>query len=240
MSATHLSGPIEITGEAPYAGAAIAQPPWAPATTTIGLRNATANLPGELLIPSTGMNLVNAAGTTIGFISATGQFTPGGAPGGNNLDSSKVVAITATADNTATTLFTITIPNVTCRACILVHGMAGFDATPINDSARGWMYLIMVTRRAGVAAVAAIIPFEASATNPVTNVNQLVTGTIATLAAGATLTSALSLGSVTGGATVTETVAVQVTNVASAGTPTTSTQAVVEVLGNGAGGVTVA
>jgi hypothetical protein len=142
----------------------------------------------------------------------------------------KLVTLGGIANNTATTVFTITLPNVTCSAVFRLLGMAWFDVAPIKDSTRVWEYQVVITRRAGVAAVAAI--------------SAAIGGTIATLAAGATLTSTPTLGSVTGGATATETVAVQITNVASAGTPTSSTQILIDYIGScpgtaAGGGITI-
>lgn len=153
----------------------------------------------------------------------------------------KVLRKTGIADNTATTVFTITIPNVTTAAMINVKYITFFDAgATTHASARVSQQMIAVTRRVNVAAVAAILPLEGSATNPVTNVNQLVVSTIATLSGENTLTTALSLGAVTGAATVSETVAVQITNVANTGTATTEVMALVEVINSDTGGVTVA
>jgi hypothetical protein len=149
----------------------------------------------------------------------------GGTPGDSYSKNEVVFYKTACADTVATAVATVTIPNISTAAYLDVHICNTFDqASHLNESARFSHVGIVVTRQAGIAAVAAVIPIEHSATNAVTNVNQLVMGQIATQAGGtgqATLTVAVTLGAITGGATVSETFTILVASTGSAAYTTT-------------------
>jgi hypothetical protein len=113
---------------------------------------------------------------------------------------------TAIADSTATTLFTINVPNRALRGSIHLWLSGGITNTSHTyDSVRTQEYLIAITRVPGAAAVAVI-----SAT---------FGAQIATSSGGQTFTMTGSIAAVSGGVTAVNTLAVQVTNVnASAGT----------------------
>lgn len=148
--------------------------------------------------------------------------------------------VAAIADTVATTFLTITVPNVTTRAMFWIRFSTGFDAAPINDSARVGLFVVNVTRRVGLNAVATLTPVEGSNTNPVTNVNQLIFSNIATLAAGATFTTVIAAAAVGGGVTASNTVALTIANTASAGSPTTSIFGTVEGMNQATGGASIA
>lgn len=141
--------------------------------------------------------------------------------------------VSAITDATATTVLTITVPNFANSAVVRVFGHSRITTTGhIYDSTRVFEYFIVVTRVAGAVAVAAI--------------SAAVGAQIATSAAGQTLTSTLAIAAVAGGATASNSFAVQVTNTGSvAGTSETTVWA--EILnaagvapaGTGPTGVTV-
>jgi len=146
----------------------------------------------------------------------------------------------ACADTVATAIGTVTVPNVGTSALIRANIINVFDgASHLQESARATVVMIVVVRQAGANAVAAIIPFEFSATNAVTNVNQLVMGTIATTAAGATLTTAVTLQAIQGAVGVTNTFTILVAATGSAAY-TTLCAGWVELFNTGVGGVTFA
>jgi len=127
---------------------------------------------------------------------------------------------TAIADNTATTVATLSIPNInqSCVLRILIRS-AITNASHTYDSTRVAEYTGVVTRVAGAAAVVVL--------------SSVIGAQIATSSGGQTLTTALSAAAIGGGVTATNTCALQITNVnASAGT--TETEIFVELI-NGAG-----
>lgn len=110
--------------------------------------------------------------------------------------------VSAIADSTATRVLQLQVPNANNSAVVRVLVRSTITtASHIGDSTRVVEYLIVVTRLAGAVAVAAI--------------SAAVGAQIATKAAGRTLTSALTIAAVSGGATATNTFDVQVTNVLS-------------------------
>lgn len=114
--------------------------------------------------------------------------------------------ILAVADDTATTLFTVTIPNPTtyhsATIDLTVMGIAGAGgAVGAGESVSSAFYQIVVTRTVGVAAVAGISTAASAvaASSAVSGGDQVVSPLLVTL------------GAVTGGATATETFTIQVT-----------------------------
>jgi len=106
------------------------------------------------------------------------------------------------ADSVATRILRITIPNANNSAVIRVLLRSTITtASHIGDSTRVAEYTIVVTRLAGAVAVAAI--------------STVFGDQIATKATGRTLTTALTIDTVVGGATATNTFDVLVTNVLS-------------------------
>lgn len=139
--------------------------------------------------------------------SQTAQLTGGNAQGGAGVLYTTVPkTITAVADDTATTLFTVTIPNPTtyhsATIDLTVMGIAGAGgAVGAGESVSSAFYQIVVTRTVGVAAVAGISTAASAvaASSAVSGGDQIVSPLLVTL------------GAVTGGATATETFTIQVT-----------------------------
>lgn len=108
----------------------------------------------------------------------------------------------AIADNAATRLFQVTVPNAGNAACIEITVLSTITAVGhVGDSARVVKYFVVVSRVAGSVAVIAI--------------SAAVGAQIAT-SGSSTLTSTLTVSAVTGGATASNTFLINVTNV---GTP---------------------
>lgn len=167
------------------------------------------------------------------------NIAAGGVPGDARSATIVPFYTTALADTSTVTVGTFTIPNIGTSMLAIIEMMSYFDAsTTIYDSARHSKVSVIITRKVGVVGVGALIPYESSATNAVTNVNQLVLGTIATSAAGATFTQVIALGAESGGATASNTWALTVANTASAGSPTTSVFGICTLLNAAAGGAT--
>jgi len=168
---------------------------------------------------------------TSGGLAVTGTLTTSaGTVVGASQSAAKAVSRvtcfkTGIADNTATAVATVTVPNATNAAAFRVLVMSSLTGANAYESTRVAEYLCVVTRTAGVAAVAAISLVTAAAT------------TIATISGGATLTTALTLGAITGGATVTETFDIKVTNVGSVG-QVSETTLLIEEINARASGVT--
>lgn len=159
----------------------------------------------------------------------TGARTQGGtgAAGAAGTCTSLVVRKTAIANNTATAVITVTVPNgmhaAAIRLTILGHLGAGTDTF---ESARCAEGLIVLARQTGAATVAV------AAT--------LALAQIATAAGGGTLTLAYSVSSMTGAVGATQTFDIQVTLVVT-GTITDHTAVVfAELVNSSAAGVTMA
>lgn len=144
--------------------------------------------------------------------------------------------VLAIADDTATTMFTVTIPNPTTYHSAVIDvtllGIAGAGgAVGAGESCSASFYQVVVTRTVGVAAVAAIsTPTSAvAAASAVSGGDQIVTPLLVTL------------GAITGGATATETFTIQVTIDDDTGSATNHVcVAYASVLNALAGGVTIA
>ncbi len=143
-------------------------------------------------------------------ISEQGFAAPGqaGSAGGY---AQLVKQITGIANAAATTLFTVTVPNISCGAGGRVIVTSTITQTShVGDSTRTVEYIWSVTRLAGAVAVITI---------------SIITGgtVIATKASGYTLTSTLAATAVSGGATETNTFDIQVTNTGSTSSTTAAT-----------------
>lgn len=141
-----LRGPLQFTTAASQV---------IPGATSISLRN-NANSADNLIITDAGAATVRAGltvtagGATItagGVTISTGALTQGAAGGAGSIVS-LAKTITALADNTATDLCTVTVPNQICGAAIRVSavGMLGD-----GDSTDSKIYMIGVSRIAGAA-----------------------------------------------------------------------------------------
>ena len=156
-----------------------------------------------------------------------GRWVQGGtAPGGATSLTSVIKKVTGIADNTATAVLTVTVPNANHAATIrvtLLSSNGGTDAFESSGTAQG---AVVVARTAGVNAVAA------AAT--------LTLAQIATVAAGATHTLAYGVSSITGavGAVNTFTITVTIDDTGNLG----ASQCVVvaDVINAEASGITIA
>lgn len=132
---------------------------------------------------------------------------------------------TPVTDNTATDLFTVTIPNGDHAACVRVLALATLIGADNRESSRVVEYMVILTRVTGTAAVAAI--------------SAAVGAQIATLGGGATLTLTLGVSAISGAAGATNTFTIQVTTVGSVAQNSRVT-AIAELLNMEATGVTIA
>ena len=141
--------------------------------------------------------------------------------------SRQVFVKTAIADSVATTVCTATVPNATNAAAFRILVMSSITGANAYESTRVAEFFVVVTRKAGVNAVAAIALVTAAAT------------TIATTAAGATLTTNLTLGAMAGAVGASNTFTIQATNV---GTPgqVSETTLLIEEINALASGITLA
>lgn len=157
--------------------------------------------------------------TFSGPVNSQAGFTYPGQMGSAGGYAQLVKQVTGIVENTATTLFTVTVPNINCGAGGRVLCTSTLtQASHIGDSTRTVEYIWSVTRLAGAVAVITI---------------SLITGAsaIATKASGYTFTSVLAATAVSGSATAVNTFNIQVTNDAS--TDSTSAATVfAEVLNN--------
>lgn len=184
------------------------------------------------LISEQGFQSTGGSNTFVGTQSITGQVNVTGGIGvsGAVLQGGTVgtdgsaavgpnyapISVAAIVDNTITTVATITCPNVAAAGVYRIFGGTTLTGAGAYQSTRVFEYVLTLSRNAGAALVGLLTPIEQSATNPVTNVNQLVTSTQSTVAAGATITSTtLALGTVAGAVGATNTIAIRVTTVAS-------------------------
>lgn len=147
----------------------------------------------------------------------------GGAPGSAlSTGMGTTAGATAIVDSTATSIATITVPNVACSwAGLVVIRLALTGAGHTYDSTRVWVGTLAVTRVPGAAAVATLT---------------VVTGgsNAATSAGGYTITITVALSAVSGGVTATNTFAL---NVTSAGSTASTSEAQCLFIGsNGATG----
>jgi hypothetical protein len=134
---------------------------------------------------------------------------------------------TGIANNVATAVYTVTVPNGNHNAGlfleIVAHLGAGTDASESTRVARG---AIAIARQTGVATVAAAATLESA--------------TIATVATGGTLTLAYGVSAMTGAVGATQTFTVTLTLVVT-GTITNHTALVsATLLNSSAGGITIA
>lgn len=165
------------------------------------------------------------------------QYSGGNAQGGAGvLYTTLPKTITAITDDTAKTIFTVSIPNPTTYHSAVIDltvlGIAGAGgAIGAGESCSAVFYQIVVTRTVGVAAVAGI----STATSAV--------GAASAVSGGDQIVSPLlvTLGAITGGATALETFTIQVTIDDDTGSATNHVAiGYATVLNALAGGVTIA
>lgn len=175
-----------------------------------------------------------AVGNTVdiqaGGLSVVDRITEGGDPGEATTINSFAKAITGIANNTATPLATVTVPNGAESAVIrlTVCGSLGAGgAIGANEASASNSYNLTIARTAGVAAVGTMSTAYGAAA--------------AAVAGAATCTSTLALSTVSGAVGATNTFTINGTIARSAGSSTNHTALLlVEVLNANATGVTVA
>lgn len=155
---------------------------------------ASGQFPAGTTFFNTTLNQLKVAGAS-GYQSASDFGTAGALGASINL----VKSLTAVANNTATKIATITVPNVTGGACV---GVLALGVLGDGDSADSSYWTIAVSRIAGANALIAVSSAAGAAQ---------VTGATA----GATVT--ISAGSVSGGVTATNTFDIKVTVARSTG-----------------------
>src|SRR5688572_15443217 len=159
-------------------------------------------------------------------IIAGGSIGLGGAAGAATTSHRLIKKVTGIADNSATTLLTVTVPNANHAASIQLTILSSNGSTDAFETARTTSWAVVLTRTTGAATVAV-----ASA---------VALSQIATMAAGATHTIAVGVSAISGavGATQTFTITVTIDDSGNVG----SNQAVVaaEVINAEATGVTIA
>lgn len=133
-------------------------------------------------------------------------------------------ATSAIADATPTAIATVTVPNANHSAVIRVLVAATLTGADAYESTRVVEYQVVLSRTTGANVVAAI--------------SSAIGGQIATVAAGATLTTALTLSSVTGAVGASNTFDINVTNTGSVA-QVSKVSALFELLNQEATGVTI-
>lgn len=134
-------------------------------------------------------------------------------------------ATTAIPNATATAIATVTVPNGNHSAVIRVLVAATLTGADAYESTRVVEYKVVLARTTGVNVVAAIAAVEGAQ--------------IATVAAGATLTTTLDLSSVSGAVGATNTFDIRVTNTGSV-SQVSKVSALFELMNMEASGVTIA
>ena len=134
--------------------------------------------------------------------------------------------VTAIADNTATTVFTVTVPNANHAASIKLRFLSSNGSTDAFESSRTAEGTVVLARTSGVDTVATAVAISDAA--------------IATVAAGATHTLAYSVTAMSGLSSATQTFDIQVTIDDLGNLGSNQVVAVAEVLNAEATGVTIA
>lgn len=155
---------------------------------------------GNLTIP--GNATVTGNESVTGVLTVLSKFQLGGIEGAANSIVTNGVGKTAIVDATATSIITITVTNVNASFVMRVINISATTAAShIYDSTRVVEYFVVGTRVAGA--------------NLVCGISAAVGAQIATVSGGRTLTSTLALSSVTGAVGATNTIDIQVTNTSS-------------------------
>ena len=175
------------------------------------------------------LSIVRAASGAI-YTSAGRSITFGGAPAAAATVTRNRAAITGIANNSATTVATITVPNAAHSATIkftVVGSLGAGGAIGANEASAANSYYVTIARTAGVNAVAAISSAFGAAASAV--------------AGAATVTAALTVAAVSGAVGATNTFPVQVTIARSGGSSTNHTALVTwEILNANSSGISVA
>ena len=190
-----------------------------------------ANSPGSATSVGIGGGNINASGSVtagsyitsnthmqaLGYVEAGSAgvtaYNMNGVDGAVTAGCKMLKTVGSIADNTATTVLTVTVPNAAHSASleIFITGSLGAGgALGANEASIGEKYLVTVTRRAGVNMVAGISSVYGSS------------GSVA-VAGASTITMTATLGSVSGAVGATNTVAIQVTIAHGSGSSTNHT-----------------
>lgn len=200
--------------------------PTASAVNHLQVSNAATGLPPEIAAigddTNSGLKL-SPKGTGAIFTNAADMYQ-GASAGAAASRQTLLKATTAIPDATPTAIATVTVPNANHSAVLRVLVAATLTGADAYESTRVVEYQVVLSRTTGANVVAAI--------------SSLIGGQIATVAAGATLTTVLTLGSVTGAVGATNTFTILVTNTGSTG-QVSKVVANIEVVNMEASGVTV-
>ncbi|MBA3768700.1 MAG: hypothetical protein H0W99_17320 [Acidobacteria bacterium] len=148
-----------------------------------------------------------------------------GAAGGALTKQTLLKTTTAIPDATPTAIATVTVPNANHSAVLRILVAATLTGADAYESTRVVEYQVVLSRTTGANVVAAI--------------SALLGGQIATVAAGATLTSVLTLSAVSGAVGASNTFSIMITNTGSVA-QVSKVVAHIEVINMEATGVTVA
>lgn len=184
---------------------------------------------GETLQTSTGQ--VYITGTT-GALTATGAIQGTeeliNSAGGANSRDAIMKTVTSIADNSATTVLTVTVPNGNHAAVVRLLLLSSNGSTDAYESSRAAQGLVVIQRNSGVATAA-----TAAA---------IADGVIATNATGGSATHTLAYSIALGGegATLTNTVLIKVTIDDSGNTGANQLVVFAELINAAASGITIA
>lgn len=198
-------------------------------TTSLSLRN-NADSADNLIITDAGAATFRNDVAVPGNLTLTGNQLQGGAAGAALTSTRLLKKVTAIADNTATAVLTVTVPNVAVAAVLNITilsslGAGGaIGAFEVSNTGRGQ---IVIARTAGVATVATAATLASTAS--------------AAVAGATTATLAYAVSAMTGAVGVTQTFTVTVTIVKGGGS-SANHQAVIlaDLLNSETGGATVA
>ena len=166
-----------------------------------------------------------AAGSTAGTLAANAYLT-GGVAAAATTEHKVIKKVTGIADNTATDVFTVTVPNANHAAAVKITLLSSNGSTDAFESSRVAVGTVVLARTTGANVSAAV--------------STLTLAQIATVAAGATHTLAYGVSAISGAVGATNTFTIQVTIDDSGNTGANQVVAVAELVNAEATGVTIA
>ena len=213
-----------------------------PGATSLALRN-NANSADNLLMTDAGVAtiragltvtagglVVTAGGLTVtadGLQVTAGGLRLGGAAGAASSVQHLIVKKTGIADNTATDVITVTVPNANHAAAIRLTFVASLGTgTDTFESTRTAIGLVVLARQTGA--------------NVVGTATALTNAGIATVSGGGTLTLAYDLGAVAGAVGATNTFTIRVTQVVTGTITDHQVVVLAELINTEASGITIA
>jgi hypothetical protein len=174
------------------------------------------------LLSDTSDGVIRFSNSSASGLTATIFGTNGGATSRYDLQKK----VTSIADNSATAVFTVTVPNAAHAAGIEVFFLSSNGSTDAFESSRIAIGTVVLARTAGVDTVA--------------TANALTNAGIATVAAGATHTLAYGVSAMSGASSATQTFTITVTIDDTGNTGSNQVVAVARLLNAEATGVTIA